>query len=257
MKLASYFLISIAFHAAILTLPVSFFEAGGERVVPVVLYGPAEGDGQEPAGTSRVEKGRGKSGPGVSPRHHARMERSGDQSVNRTSQSEETAMAEHPVPMLAQDVSGEGVIVAGLSKTGVEELGGLSPDGVAEGGRGGESGGMGNSEIGMGPERQGEGGGYPGAAFAQANYVHNPKPEYPERARREGWEGTVLLQVLVDQEGKSKWVEVSRSSGFESLDGAALEAVKRWRFHPARYGEKRVESWVKIPIIFRLADLKN
>ena len=93
-----------------------------------------------------------------------------------------------------------------------------------------------------------------GFGFGRAGYAYNPKPKYPETARREGWEGTVLLRVLVDQDGKSKSIEINRSSGFETLDRAAMETVKVWRFHPAHYGERLVESWVKIPVVFSLAD---
>lgn len=89
-------------------------------------------------------------------------------------------------------------------------------------------------------------------AFIRADYAYRVNPEYPEQARREGWEGTTLLKVLVDEQGNSRIVQVSRSSGFEILDRAATMAVKGWRFHPARYGAKPVESWVKIPIIFSL-----
>jgi protein TonB len=63
--------------------------------------------------------------------------------------------------------------------------------------------------------------------------------------------------VLVDEQGKSKSVEIDDSSGSEALDRAAAEAIKRWRFSPARYGNKSVESWVKIPIDFRLTDAQN
>ena len=91
----------------------------------------------------------------------------------------------------------------------------------------------------------------------QASYAYSPKPEYPDRARREGKEGRVVLRVLVDEQGKSKSVAVNDSSGSESLDRAAAEAIKLWRFSPARYGGKLVESWVKVPIDFRLTDEKN
>ena len=93
--------------------------------------------------------------------------------------------------------------------------------------------------------------------FVQVSYAYSPKPEYPDSARREGKEGRVVLRVLVDEEGKSKSVEVNDSSGSETLDRAAAEVIKRWRFSPARYGNKSVESWVKIPIDFRLTDAKN
>lgn len=90
--------------------------------------------------------------------------------------------------------------------------------------------------------------------FVRANYARIAKPEYPARARKMGWEGTTLLRVLVDQQGSSKTVQVSQSSGFDSLDRAAVKAVKRWHFHPARSGTRVVESWVKIPIVFSLKD---
>ena len=63
----------------------------------------------------------------------------------------------------------------------------------------------------------------------------------------------MLLRVLIDDQGRAKKVEVNTSSGSELLDRAAAEAIKRWRFHPARYGDKPVESWIRIPIEFRLA----
>jgi protein TonB len=61
----------------------------------------------------------------------------------------------------------------------------------------------------------------------------------------------------VDERGRSKSTEVNQSSGSEALDQAALQAIKRWRFSPARYGDKPVESWVKVPIDFRLTDHNN
>ncbi len=92
--------------------------------------------------------------------------------------------------------------------------------------------------------------------FTRADYAYRVDPDYPEQARRKGWEGTTMLRVLVDQGGSSKTIQVSQSSGFEALDQAATKAVKGWRFHPARQGAKPVESWVKIPIIFSLKDKK-
>jgi len=92
---------------------------------------------------------------------------------------------------------------------------------------------------------------------APARYSDTPKPAYPESARREGREGRVLLRVLIDDQGETKAVEVSRSSGSDALDQAATSAIKRWRFHPARSGDQPIESWVSVPIEFRLTDAKN
>jgi protein TonB len=49
-------------------------------------------------------------------------------------------------------------------------------------------------------------------------------------------------------------VEINSSSGTAVLDRAAAEAIRRWRFHPARHGDRPVESWLRIPIEFRLGD---
>ncbi len=93
--------------------------------------------------------------------------------------------------------------------------------------------------------------------FKPAGYTRRISPKYPERARRKGWEGTTLLRVLVDRRGKSKAIQVSQSSGFAALDGAAVKAVEQWRFYPAQNGNGPVESWVRVPIIFRLVRGQN
>ena len=118
------------------------------------------------------------------------------------------------------------------------------------------SGGEGNSGSGSG-SGIGSGDGHVGSKFVQVGYAYSPKPEYPDSARREGKEGRVILRVLVDEQGRSKSVEVNRSSGSQALDHAAANTMQRWRFSPARSGDTPVESWVKIPIDFRLTDAKD
>jgi protein TonB len=85
-----------------------------------------------------------------------------------------------------------------------------------------------------------------------AAYLNNPKPAYPALAKRMGMEGTVMLKVLVSREGTALKVEVAHSSGYETLDKAAAEAVKNWRFVPSRKGDFSVDEWVQVPIAFRL-----
>ncbi|HWV15559.1 MAG TPA: energy transducer TonB [Cellvibrio sp.] len=89
---------------------------------------------------------------------------------------------------------------------------------------------------------------------ATANYLHNPAPVYPETAQERGWEGTVILSVLVQPDGKAKTVEVKTSSGRKVLDQAALDTVQRWTFVPALKGTTPVEGWVEVPIDFRLGN---
>lgn len=88
-------------------------------------------------------------------------------------------------------------------------------------------------------------------AFSAA-YLRNPAPRYPVAARRAGEQGTVTLRVLVTRDGQPARVDVEKSSGSAPLDSAALEAVKVWRFVPARQGADAIESWVLVPIVFRL-----
>jgi protein TonB len=85
-----------------------------------------------------------------------------------------------------------------------------------------------------------------------AAYLSNPVPRYPLASRRSGEQGTVTLRVLVARDGAAARVKLERSSGSPHLDAAALEAVKAWRFTPARRGADAIESWMLVPIMFRL-----
>lgn len=86
----------------------------------------------------------------------------------------------------------------------------------------------------------------------RANYAHNPKPHYPAIARSRSWQGKVLLRVKVSAQGLSDDVTVEQSSGHEILDESAIEAVKKWRFIPAKRGDTPVASSVIVPIDFKL-----
>jgi periplasmic protein TonB len=83
-------------------------------------------------------------------------------------------------------------------------------------------------------------------------YLKNPPPGYPEVSRRRGEEGVVVLVALVGADGEIKELKVKESSGFEKLDQAAVMAVKKWRFQPAKMGMIDISSEVEIPIRFRL-----
>jgi periplasmic protein TonB len=85
-----------------------------------------------------------------------------------------------------------------------------------------------------------------------AAYLNNPPPTYPAAARRSGQQGKVVLRVRIDIGGRPEKIELRASSGFDWLDQAALEAVKRWRFVPAMQGGEPVAAWVLVPIVFTL-----
>lgn len=85
-----------------------------------------------------------------------------------------------------------------------------------------------------------------------ADYLQNPAPVYPPLSRRMGEEGKVMLRAYVLPSGRPESVELRQSSGSARLDEAALAAVRKWRFVPARRGSEAVAAWVLIPITFRL-----
>jgi len=85
-----------------------------------------------------------------------------------------------------------------------------------------------------------------------AAYLNNPAPAYPMSARRMGEQGKVLLKVLVSEDGKASTVQVDRSSGHSKLDEAAVEAVKKWSFVPAKRSNKPMSAYVLVPINFSL-----
>jgi protein TonB len=90
------------------------------------------------------------------------------------------------------------------------------------------------------------------AESRKVEYLYNPPPDYPPRARRLGLEGEVLIRTRVLPSGESDQLVLKRSSGYALLDEAAMEAVRKWRFRPARRGDKQIISWVEIPVRFRL-----
>ena len=88
--------------------------------------------------------------------------------------------------------------------------------------------------------------------YAYPIYKGNISPPYPLLARKRGYQGTVLLEVLVSKDGKVASIQLSRSSGYKILDRAAIKGVRDWLFYPAKRGDELIEMWVKIPIRFTL-----
>lgn len=75
-------------------------------------------------------------------------------------------------------------------------------------------------------------------------------PEYPERARAAGVDGTVLVQALVGKDGRVRDVRIQKS--IPLLDAAAREAVSAWVFKPALSAGQPVAVWVAVPVKFTL-----
>ncbi len=92
----------------------------------------------------------------------------------------------------------------------------------------------------------------PSAPRFDAAYLNNPAPPYPPISRRMNEQGKVLLHVVVGADGLPKEVSIAKSSGFPRLDDAAIAAVEKWRFVPAKQGDQAVTASVNVPINFKL-----
>jgi protein TonB len=92
-----------------------------------------------------------------------------------------------------------------------------------------------------------------GPLSSHASYRSNPKPDYPAEARQERQEGVVIVSVEVGADGRPSDVSLARSSGYPLLDQAAVQAVRRWTFDPARAAGLAVSSRVSVPVRFSLS----
>jgi TonB family protein len=119
----------------------------------------------------------------------------------------------------------------------------------------GSGGGVGSGRgPGVGP---GWGGGTGGGAYRVGGGVSAPKalyspdPEYSEEARKAKYQGTVLLWIVVGPDGRPREVKVSRPLGM-GLDEKAVEAVKLWKFEPAKLNGQPVAVQVNVEVSFHL-----
>jgi TonB family protein len=257
MRWISFFVLSLSLHAAALVYPVSFGGRSHVEIMQVTIL-PMEEEGSEAGGHG---------GNGI-------PERQGDLKSHRATQRVtelrvQPKLSANPesqgLPANAIAPAGDSIAAVSAIANFADTAGAIS--GPSENDANGSSGdlrgtgsgnGFGSSGNGFGRSNgTGPGPSGTGVPLTQARYRDTPKPIYPENARREGREGRAVLRVLIDNQGKAKSVELNTSSGSEALDQAATEAIKRWRFHPAHVGDTPVDSWVNVPIDFRLTDARN
>ena len=138
-----------------------------------------------------------------------------------------------------------------LAKIGPPSNGPGSGGGIGSGSGGGVGSGRG---PGFGP---GEGGGFGGGVFRVGGGVtapvplYRPEPEYSEEARKAKYQGTVVLYVEVDTNGRPRNLKVMRSLGL-GLDEKAMEAVEKWKFRPGYKDGKPVVVAATVEVNFRL-----
>ena len=110
------------------------------------------------------------------------------------------------------------------------------------------------SGAGIGPGSGGGTGGgpyRPGSGITPPQLLREVKPEFPDEARRRGVEGDVVLEIVVRSDGTVGDVKVLQGLG-GGLDRKAIDAVRQWRFSPAkRYGTP-VDVLVEVAVEFKL-----
>jgi protein TonB len=93
----------------------------------------------------------------------------------------------------------------------------------------------------------------PSIAAVRLEYASAPPPAYPREELRRRIEGTVLLQVLVDVDGRPLDVLVQQSSGNRRLDEAArLQVLTRWTFRPAMQDGVAIQAMGLVPVVFKV-----
>jgi protein TonB len=81
-----------------------------------------------------------------------------------------------------------------------------------------------------------------------------PRPplNYPNKARKRGYQGISLVMISLDTSGIIETVVLVKSSGYKILDKAALKNVAKWQFHPVKHNGQLVKAQFEVPINFAL-----
>ena len=101
-----------------------------------------------------------------------------------------------------------------------------------------------NGGTGGGPFR-------PGTGIEPPTLVREVRPTYTDEARRQSIEGDVKLEIVVLRDGRVGNVRIVRGLG-AGLDQKAAEAVRQWRFNPARRQGTPVDVVVDVAVEFKL-----
>lgn len=80
------------------------------------------------------------------------------------------------------------------------------------------------------------------------------EPDYPHEARKEGLEGSVEMNMLVNDEGDVKQTIVIKSSGYQVLDDAAVQFAKKLKYNPAKKQGKPIDVWVSRVMHYQLVE---
>jgi protein TonB len=246
-------LVALGLHAAILLIPR--IAGRGDAAAPTIEVSLAS----LPAGPGSEE-----TQPAAAPKGGARIVAPPAAPAPPAAATQESSPAQEPPAAAPDSAPPDRVFDTPAATSEVEAAAGAGGTGsTAAPGSGGSGTGVADMQpvgapAGTGNVGAGNGGGPAGMGGAGDSVVSKPRPrgeilpEYPRGARRAGWQGVVTIRAVVDETGKVVSAEILVSSGHKSLDQAALEAVKRALFDPARRGGKPFSSPINQPVRFTL-----
>jgi protein TonB len=81
--------------------------------------------------------------------------------------------------------------------------------------------------------------------------TYAPGPEYTDKARKKHERGLVVLKLVVGSDGRTRDIKVVNSLSKE-LDGAAVDAVKKWKFTPATKDGQPVAVHMSVEVTFNI-----
>jgi protein TonB len=142
------------------------------------------------------------------------------------------------LPNISSQTYGDPLGAVGLPSSGLGPGSGIGP-GKGPGFGPGDRGGFGGDVY------------RPGGGVTAPIALIKPEPEYSEEARKSKWQGSVTLQIVVDEAGFPKNIQVTKPLGM-GLDEKAKEAVMKWRFKPGMKDGKPVPVIATIEVNFRL-----
>jgi TonB family protein len=164
------------------------------------------------------------------------------------------AEIEPALPMEATIVAAPAVDIAALRIGDPFGVPGPPSDGPGKRGGigGGDGGGVGDRKGPRAGDGPGVSGAYSiGAVSSPPVLIHKVEPEFSEAARKARFNGTVVLRVVIDENGTPTRIEVLRTPGL-GLDERAVASVAQWRFRPGRKEGKAVPVWATVEVNFSL-----
>lgn len=90
-----------------------------------------------------------------------------------------------------------------------------------------------------------------GGGVSAPHVTYSPDPSYPELTRQAMYQGTTVLWLVVDRDGLPQDIRIARPLGM-GLDEAAINAVRTWRFDPAKKDGNAVRVMINVQVTFRL-----